>query len=444
MLSIYVQLGQDMTTLKLFQLMQLQGVMPNKITFIIMLSACVNQAIPLIAGKHMHALVIEGGFAFDVFAGTAVITMYGKSGLLKEAHKAFDLIPELNVVSWNAMISAYSHHGHGAKAMQFFQQMMLEGFLPTRVTFVSLLDASTSLGEGKQVHTLLQANEFQSDIVIQNALVNLYGKHGKLEDAQRTYDNISNPNLVSYNAMIAACAHNGMTDAAYQLFEQMYAQSLIPNSITFIAMLSMCTLLGTLEKGKQMHACITNSGLELDIVLRTALINMYGKCGHVLASRKEFDEMLHPNSTSWNTMLAAYAQHGQGEETLSLFYEMLLKGTMPDEVTFVSLLSACTHVGLVDEGWQYFTSMKLDFGIKASLEHYHCMIDLLGRAGRLEEMEVLLKAMPFEATGTSWMTLLGACRTHSDVQRGTQAAETVSSHEPENAAPFLMLSNICS
>eukprot|EP00250_Pteridium_aquilinum_P035777 c9919_g1_i1 orf=190-1983(-) len=439
MLSGHVQNGDNIACCKIFQQMQLQGIVPNKITFIIMLSACTHS---ISAGRKLHALIIERGLALDVFVGTAVVTMYEKTGLLKDAHTAFNLIVERNVVSWNAMISAFCHHGYSAKAMYFFHQMMMEGILPTRITYVCLLYAPMNLHEGQQVHVFVKAHECQPNIVVENALVNLYGKCGRLEDAERLFKSTSNSNLVTFNAMIDAYIHNRMIDSAYQYFKQMYVECLIPNSVTFISMLSLCAFLGALQKGKQMHACISSSGLEVDVVLNTSLINMYGKCGCIVVSCKEFDRMRTPNTTSWNTMLAAYAQHGQGEEAEALFHEMQLRDTVPDEVSFVSLIMACTHVGLVEKGWRYFASMKFDFGIKANLEHYHCMIDLLGRAGQLDELEVLLETMPFEASGTSWMTLLGACRTHLDVQRGANAAENVYAREPENAAPFLMLSSI--
>lgn len=313
--------------------------------------------------------------------------------------------------SWSSLIAAYAQHGQAEEAFQLFQQMQLEG------------------------------TGFDSDVIVGTTLVNMYGKCGYFKGAQSVFCNMGERTGITWNAMISA--HNGYSlgKDAYRLFQQMQLEGMIPDKGTYVSLLSICTGQAFLAEGKQIHAHIVGCGLERDVVAN-ALVNMYGKCGKVEDAKKMFNRMTRQNVVFWNSMAAAYAQHGQGKEALQLHQQMLLEGVNPNEATFCSILSACDHAGLLDEGCLCFVLMGQDHGIMPGVEHYDCMIDLFGRAGQLAEAENLINNIPLESSASLWMTLLGACKLHLDWERGQRAAKRIGSMVPEYPTPYVLLSNI--
>ena len=324
--------------------------------------------------------------------------------------------------------------------------MQCEGELPNPYIFASLVSACASSAipnVGKRIHARVVETSVESDVSVGNALVNMYEKCGSLVAARKVFDRMPERDTLSWTAIIAAYANRGDGKHTLQLFEGMIEKGIKPNEVTFVSILPACSKQAALTIGKRIHLFIADSGYETNSAVENALIDMYGKCGSLEASKCMFDKMEgRRDVVSWTTMIAVYAQHGQPKAALKLFDEMQKEKVPPDEVTFVSVLSACSHGGFVKEGCKWWLSMNHNHQITPIVDHYNCMLDLLGRVGKLSDAEDLLSEMPIEPTFVSWMTLLSACKHLVDVERGERAAERAFRLDPHDPAPYVMLSNI--
>ncbi|KAJ7522770.1 hypothetical protein O6H91_18G025800 [Diphasiastrum complanatum] len=444
MIAAYAQNGRGIDALETFKQMQSQGLKPNRITFVSILDAC-SRATSMEDGEAAHAQIVENGYESDVVVGTALINMYGKCGRITEAKTVFYKMPERNVFSWTAMISAYVHHGLAKEALECFQQMNSGGVEPNKVTLVTILSAFSSpeaLAGGRMIHRKIIDKGIEDDVVVGNALVNMYDRCAALKDAERVFKEMPERDLVSWNSLIGAYARHGHSKRAFHLFRQMQQEGINPDKVTFLKVIDACDSVIYLEDGTLMHASIIENGLESDIVLANSLIHMYGKCGSLEEARNVFNKMSRRDIVSWNTMIAEYADHGHGIEAIELVGQMHHEGFMCNRITLLSILAACSHAGLVPEGCHYFTSMNGDLDIAPTIEHFGCMIDLLARAGRLDEAEELISTMPFEPDHVMWMAMLGACRTHDDVDRGNRMAEYLFELDPQKDAIYAILGSI--
>eukprot|EP01018_Ginkgo_biloba_P038787 Gb_40303 [translate_table: standard] len=414
-------------------------------TYASLLQECIDMK-SVIRGMVVQAQMIKTGFEFDVYLQTKLVIMYAKCGSVEAARLVFDKMPKRNEVSWNAMIAGYSQHGYNEEALILLYEMQQAGMKQDQYSFASILKACASLEAmeyGKQVHTCVVKTRFQSHVFVGSALVDMYAKCGNAKSARCVFDRMSRRNVVSWNAMITGCAHHGYFNEALSLFYQMRQFSMNPDQFTFASILRACASLAALELGKQVHACTMRSvDFESDVFLGNALINMYAKCGSIEDARHVFDKTSQRDVISWTTMIAGYGKHGHGEEVVQLFEQMQLTGMKPDHVTFLAVLSACSHAGLVDEGWHYFDSMRRDYCIPPREEHYACMVDLLGRAGHLNEAREIIDRVPFEPTACMWGALLGACRNHGNTELGKGAAERLFELDPQKAGNYVVLSNM--
>eukprot|EP01018_Ginkgo_biloba_P007209 Gb_35258 [translate_table: standard] len=427
-------------------------------------------------GRKTHAHIVETGFAQNMYLGNNLINMYGKCRSLECARLVFDKMSKRNIVSWNTMIAGYAQNGFGEEALELFRQMQLKGEKPNHLTFASVVKACASIAaleQGKNVHDQIMETVFETNVVVGTALVDMYAKCGSLESAREVFDKIIEKNVVSWNSMIAGYAQNGYTDGALKLFfqmpnpdviawtaliasfvqngrsedalklfYQMQKASMKPDQFAFASMLNACGNLVALEEGKQAHSYIIRTGLNSDVALENALVDMYAKCGVIEDASQVFDKMPRRNLFSWTAMIAGSALHGRGKEALKLFEEMVQKGMKPDEITFVGVLSACSHAGLVDEGHIYFESMSGKHGITPTVEHYTCMVDLLGRAGSLAEAESFISQMPINPNAAVWGAFLGACRIHDDLLLGKHAAEHLFEFHLQDAGTYVLISNM--
>ncbi|KAJ7528052.1 hypothetical protein O6H91_16G084700 [Diphasiastrum complanatum] len=444
MIKACIQNGNSKEALDLLDQMQCAGIMPDHITYVSALDACASLP-DLEKGQVLHTAIIASGYEGHITVGNSLINMYGKCGSLEQAKNVFHQMPRRNEVSWSSIIAACAQNGHGMEALVLFSHMQVDGFKPDHVTFVCTLDACTALAtleRGQMIHASIVDSGYEGLVVVGTALVNMYGRCGSFENARNVFDRMSHRNVITWNAMIAACARNGHCKEALNLFNQMQAYGFKPDEVTFVSSLDACASLADLETGKKIHVAIIDSGYDRLVPLGNALVNMYGKCGCLQQARRVFGQMPHWNVISWNSIIVAYAQNGHGKEALQLFHEMQYRGVKPDQITFLSLLGACSHMGSVFDGRHYFQSMIQDHGIVPRLEHYVCMIDLLGRAGNLDEAENLITNLPVANEVSAWLCLLGACRIHGDVERGVRAANRVFKLDPENVAPYVLLSNI--
>lgn len=443
MIAISVQHGTVMVAMQLFEEMQQRGQVPNDVTYINVLPACATQA-GLAEGKRLHARIVGSGSDGSIVLGSVIVNMYGKCGYLKDAQRVFDTIPDHDVILWTNLIALYAQHRQGTQALQVFHQMQQEGAMPNKLTIVSVLDACASqanLAECQRMHACI-VDSLQKDIIVGNALVSMYGHCSNLDDARRTFDSLPERDVISWTAMIAAYAQHGICEEALQLFDTMVQGGVMPDEILYGSIISACASQAALAEGKQMHTRIMESGLKQDDNIGNALVNLYGKCGSLEYAQQAFENIQNRDLFTWNTMIAAWAHHGKGKDTLLLFDKMQQEGIMPNDVTFVSILSACSHAGLVDEGCHQFNSMIVDHGITPVVDHYNCMVDLFGRVGRLDEAEELLKNMPSGPTLISLITLLASCRYQADAKRGERAANQVYELHADNTASYVMHSKL--
>ncbi|KAL6053490.1 PPR domain-containing protein/PPR_2 domain-containing protein [Balamuthia mandrillaris] len=430
MMQAYMKCGQTAKALELFQQMQQTGVPPDSFIYASVLKACTMEE-DLETGQHVHAQLLRRGY-LNLSESNALISMYGK------------WMKDRNVVTWNSMIEEETRSGHGREALKLFQQMQQAGVPPNSITYASVLKACTNsadLETGERVHAHLLDSGFLPDVELSTGLINMYGKCGRVKEAYSVFQEMEDPDIVAWNTMMQAYTQCGHGKEALELFQRMQQAGMSPDSFTYPIVLKACTSMADLETGKRVHAQLLRRGF-LTAFESSALINLYGKCGMVGDAHAVFQQMAQKDLTSWSTMIAIYGLNGQGREALDTFHEMQKQGVQPDAITFIGLLNACSHAGLVQEGMACFAAMKEKHCIQPTVEHYTCMVDLLGRAGRLDEAEQLIHTMNVPPDAVSWRTLLGACRGQKDIERAQRAAERAIELSPRDASPFVVLSNI--
>ncbi|KAJ7568880.1 hypothetical protein O6H91_01G051500 [Diphasiastrum complanatum] len=444
MIAGYAQQGLGKEALALYEQMKKEGVQPNNITYIVLLKACASIA-AMEQGKQLHLDIIKSGFQSDVIVGNTLVDMYAKCGCIQEASQVFNSMQERNLVSWNVMIAGYVEQGLGKDALALYERMKQEGLQPDDFTHVVLLKACASIAAlevGKQLHLDILKKGIESDAIVANTLVDMYAKCGQIEDARQVFNSMHERNVVSWTAMIAGYAQQGLGKEALILYKQMKQEGVQPNNVTYVVLLKACASIAALEQGKQLHLEIIESGFESDVTVGNVLVDMYVKCLCIEDARQVFNNMHERNVVSWNAMIMAYAQPGLGKEAVTLLEQMQREGFKPNEVSYINVISACSHSGLVDKGRHLFDSMSKDHGVTPTMDHYACMVDLLCRAGYLADAEDFINEMPIQPNAVVWMTLLGAARNHGQVEVGRRAFDYVVKLEPENAAAYILLSSI--
>eukprot|EP01018_Ginkgo_biloba_P000673 Gb_14133 [translate_table: standard] len=444
MIAGYAQNERGEEAIAVFCRMRRAGVKPSQASLASVLRAFAEPA-ALKQGKELHAHIIKTGFELDVVVGSALLDMYAKCASMVDAFKVFDSMPERNVVSWTAMIAGCTQNGQGEEALKMFTLMQKACIKLNRFTLTSALCAcgnQAALEQGKQFHAYIIRAAYESDECVGNSLVTMYADCGSMYSAQRVFDKMVQLNMISWNALMSGYAQNGHFEEALKFLCPMQHEGIRPNQFTFSSALAACAFLAALDQGKQVHAQSIKTGFESYITVGNSLIDMYAKSGDLEDARKVFDKRSEQNVITWTTMIAGCAQHGHGEEAIQLFQNMQCAGIVPNHITYVCVLSACSHVGLVDKGRHYFDTMSRDHGITARVEHFACMVDLLGRTGHLDEAKNLIDEMPFEPCALLWRTLLGACRTHGNIEMGKHAAESILELEPQEVSTYVLLANI--
>ncbi|EFJ24724.1 hypothetical protein SELMODRAFT_101093 [Selaginella moellendorffii] len=396
-------------------------------------------------GRRIHRWMDSGTLDRPRFLSNLLVDMYGKCGSLVEAKRVFDAMQHKNVFSWTMLMAGFVQSGRGVEAIQLFHRMCQEGELPDRVALLKFIDscgAAKALSQGREIHSAAASCGMDSDLVTANAIINMYGKCGSIGEAFAVFTRMPEKNVISWSTMIAAFCQNELADEALLFFKLMQQEGMELDRITYVSVLDAYTSVGALELGKALHVRIVYAGLDTSIVVGNTLVNMYGKCGSPDDARDVFDSMVEKNVVSWNAMLAAYGQNGRSREALALFDSMDLEGVRPNDITFVTILYCCSHSGKFKDAVSHFVEMRQDFGITPREVHFGCLIDMLGRSGKLEEAEELIQAMPVPADAVLWTSLLCACVTHKDEDRAARAAEEAFQREPRCAAAYIMLSNL--
>ncbi|KAK1281002.1 putative pentatricopeptide repeat-containing protein [Acorus gramineus] len=439
-----VRSGRHRDAIMCFSKMWVSDVQCDSYTFASALKACADAGL-LNYGREIHLQAIKSGLHSASFVASTLLTMYNKCGKPLWGIHIFETMNAHDVVSWTSIISGYVQMGSEVKALESFHRMRESGVRPNEFTFAAVVSACTGLAmidEGLQLHAHVIGYGLGGSLSVSNAIVTMYSRMGHLDMALRVFQEMKVQDLVSWSAIITGYAQEGSIKEAFDLFSWMRREGTRPNEFTLSVLLSVCAYMAMLEQGKQVHAYVLSVGLEHELMIGSALINMYSKCGCIEEASNIFHMMNVEDTVSWTTMINGYAEHGYNKEAIDLFEKMLTVGLKPDHVTFIGVLNACSHVGLVDLGFHYFNSMRPKYQVNRGREHYGCMVDLLCRAGRLDEAESMILSMPFRADEVVWSTLLRACRIHGDAECGSRTAKRILECEPDCATTHITLSNI--
>ncbi|CAI9116100.1 OLC1v1017166C1 [Oldenlandia corymbosa var. corymbosa] len=455
LMSGYVQNSQPELAIEVFQEMLGVGGYPTHYTLGIVLNACTSLA-DIELGKQVHGFILKYHIADNTSIGNALCCIYSKYGTLDSVMRAFECIEEKNVISWTTVISACGDHGDPVKGLNLFVEMLNEGVEPNEFTLTSVLSICCmiqAVGVGSQIHSFCLKYGYGFNLPVMNAVMYLYFKSGSISKAKLLFDGMEDISLVTWNAMIAGHAQlmdyaedglsalqNGIQ--ALDLFSRLQRSGTKPDFYTFSSVLSVCSNLAALEQGEQFHAQTIKTGFLSDVVVGTALVDMYSKCGSIDKASKAFIEMSTRTMISWTSMITAFARHGQSQRALQLFKDMRFVGVRPNKITFVGVLAACSHAGMVDEALAYFNMMRNEYNIKPVMDHYACLIDMFVRLGRLEEAFDFIKTMEFEPTEVIWSILIAGCRSQGKLELAYYAAEQLLKLNPTDSETCFLLLNM--
>lgn len=452
------------------------GEKPNKFTYPFVIKASAKLA-DLRLGMEVHGMVIKEGFSSDLFVSNCLIHFYAECGRLDMARRIFSSMHERDAVSWNSMIDGLARNGSVDEAVEYFHRMESEGIKPNDVTMVGVLSACGKKSDvkfGRWVHSYIEKNGITMSLILGNAILDMYTKCGSMKDAKEFFEKMEEKDVISWTTMLAGYARMGDFDAARDLFDSLPSKDIAtwnalisayeqngnpneaiaifnelqlskaakPDEVTLVSTLSACSQLGAMELGGWIHVYMKKEGMRLNRHLVTALIDMYSKCGDLKRALEVFNSVDKRDVFVWSSMIAGLGMHGCGRDAIGLFLKMQEAKVKPSSVTFTNLLSACSHSGLVEEARKFLLQMERIYNIAPSVEHYACMVDILGRAGLLEDAVDLINNMPIAPGASVWGALLGACRLHRNVDLAEHAFNRLIEIEPQNDGAYVLLSNI--
>ncbi|MCD7450658.1 hypothetical protein HAX54_007844 [Datura stramonium] len=442
----YLQQDNAQESLLLLSPMVFSNVRPNEYTFSTNLKACGILGV-LETGQQIHGLCAKSGFEKYPVVGNSIIDTYSRCGELGDAEKKFHDMSEKSRITWNVMIAGYAMGGFGDKSLFLFKQMQEQGEMPDEFTFASTLKACSgckAVREGSQIHGFLitRGSLISSQKVIAGALIDLYVKSGNLFKAHKVFSQVEQKSVISWTTLIVGYAQEGKLTEAMHLFKQLRKSIITLDGFVLSSMMGVFADFALVELGKQLHCCAVKIPAGLDISVLNSIMDMYLKCGLIEEAETLFDVMPQKNVISWTVMITGYGKYGLGGEAVELFKKMHMDSIEPDEVSYLALLTACSHSGLVQESEEYFSKLCNSSCLKPSVEHYACMVDILGRAGRVREAKVVIENMPVKPNVGIWQTLLGACRVHKNVEIGREVGEILLKLDGNNPVNYVMMSNI--
>ncbi|CAO2152579.1 unnamed protein product [Urochloa humidicola] len=432
--------------LALYKRMRAAGVAPDHYTYPIVLPACVAVRAPWL-GRAAHGDAVRFALAGDGFVRSSLIAMYFQEGDVADAERVFceSHGSSRTVVSWTAMISGYAQNYFFGEAVALFGRMIAEGVRPNEITLISFLPCLQGqdwLDAGEMVHGFAIKLGFDANIPLVNALIAMYGKCGSIAMAEALFEGMKVRSLVSWNTMVAMYEQHDHAVEAIKFFCRMLTENVGFDCVTLVSVLSACAHSGDLDTGRWVHEFARNHGLDSDTRIGNVLVDMYAKCGEIANARESFD-CLHVRSVvPWSAMISAYANHGESAEALKLFSLMKSEGVMPNSFTFTGVLVACGHSGLVDEGLKHFNSMLTDYQMSPTLEHYACMVDMLGRAGRLLEAYEIIRGMTMCPDKCVWGAFLGGCRLHGNLELAEFVAKDLFQSGSNDVTFYVLMSNM--
>ncbi|OWM74643.1 hypothetical protein CDL15_Pgr005223 [Punica granatum] len=415
-------------------------------TFAIALKACADSG-NLNVGREIHSLVVKRGFDSTSYVSNTLATLYNKCGKLDYGLRLFERIETKDVVSWTTIITSYVQMGQEDEAVRAFLRMRESGVDANEYTFAAVISGCAGLARikwGEQLHAHVMKKGVLGSLSVANSTMTMYSKCGELDSTLAIFQEMHLRDVVSWSTIIASYSQAGIGEEAFELLLRMRKEGPKPTEFALASVLSVCGNMAILEQGKQIHAHVLQIGIEHRAMIQSGLINMYAKCGSITEASKIFNVSMMNDIISWTAMINGYAEHGLSFEAINLFERLHDVGLRPDAVTYIGVLTACSHAGLVDLAFCYFKAMTECYRIHPTKEHYGCMIDLLCRAGRLSEAESMIENMPFHRDDVVWSTLLRACRAHGDVDRGRRAAEQILEMDPNCAGTHITLANMYS
>ncbi|KAF5740360.1 pentatricopeptide repeat-containing protein [Tripterygium wilfordii] len=447
MIRSYVQSGEAESGLHMFKdMVSVVRIEPDGVTMVGVLKACadlVNKSM----GRLLHVLVIRGGLDSDLFVQNSLIDMYSKCNDSDSASKVFEEMPRKNIVSWNSVLSGFVLNDNYSGALTLIRSMANEGVESDEVTLVNILQTFKHFvhpTQCKSVHCVIVRRGFESNELLLSSLIDAYAKCCLIELAWRTFVRMKRRDTVSWSTMIAGFTLCGKPDEAIAVFQEMNREKVKPNAVTIINLLEACSVSSELKRSKWAHGIAVREFFAEEVSVGTAIVDMYSKCGVIEASKKAFDLIPKKNLVSWSAMISAYGMNGLAHEALHLLAGMEQHGVKPNSVTALSVLSACSHGGLVEEGLFFFKSMVQDQKIEPCLEHYSCIIDMLARAGKLNNAAELIRQIPkpFQAASPLWGALLSSCRSYKNSMLGAEAVSHLIELEPLNPSSYMLASSI--
>ncbi|KAL6532143.1 hypothetical protein OROGR_014113 [Orobanche gracilis] len=446
MIRGYVHSGDTITALESFKQMVSEfEIEVDGQTMVSVLRGCANLG-DIRTGKLIHGFVLLRGLDYDLFVANSLVDFYCKCGDIGSAVIAFREIPHRNTVSWNSLLSGFVHNEKHVEALTLFASMRQSGVIADEVTLVNLLVICKVLGNLRQcklIHARAIRRYFQSNDLVMNSMIDAYAKCNQINLSWTLFCQMEGPDTVTWSTMISGFTHCGMPDEAIFLYSDMRLSLENPNSVTLLNLLEACALSAEIRRSKWAHGIAIRMGLASDAVVGTAILNMYSKGGAIEASRRAFDQISMKNVVSWSAMIAAYGLNGFPLDALALLSEMEVHGLKPNPVTTLSVLSACRHGGLVEEGLSVFKDLANKRGAELKLEHYSCLVDLLARAGNLDDAFELIKSIPvgMKPSATAWGALLSACRNYANGTLVSGVFSRILELEPSSSAGYLLASN---
>ncbi|CAH9109156.1 unnamed protein product [Cuscuta europaea] len=476
----YVKVRQYDDVLSAYKQMVSKGVWPDKFTYPSVLKACGEQAY-LSFGREVHKSIDANSPKRNLFVDNALLSMYAKCGELDIACQIFERIPVKDAVSWNAMISGYASNDMWSKAFDLFERMISKGIELNNITWNTIASGCTKTGNfegafellsrmrncgfvldpvavliglgacsqtgliriGKEIHCLAIRSHFEDFDNVTNALITMYARCKDLKHAYILFQLKERKSIVSWNSIISGFAHCGRYEEASFFFREMLFCGFEPNYVTIASILPLCARVANLQHGREFHCYLCkHEGFQEQLILWNSLLDMYARSGKVYLAKNLFNYMSKKDTVTYTSLIAGYGVQGNGKEAIRLFMDMIRSHIKPDHVTMVSILSACSHSGLLDQGEKLFELMQSVYGITPQLEHVSCMIDLYGRSGLLKKAQHIIMKMPFEPTEEMWATLIGACRIHGNTEIGEWAAEKLLEMRPDNSGYYVLIANM--
>nr|DAD48498.1 TPA_asm: hypothetical protein HUJ06_018435 [Nelumbo nucifera] len=443
-ISGFSQNGPSEKALEVFSEMHLSGLKANQFTYGSVLRSCTNMMC-LEKGQQIHGCIVKSRFIENLFVQTALVDFYAKCGRIEDARLLFETMSQRDVVSWNAVIAGFAVQGLADDSFGMFRSMLCEGVMPDNFTFGSVLracDRGKDLMKVNRIHGFIIQLGFRYHEVVIGSLIDAYARCGSVRNARFLYDSMAEKDLISCTALITGYARERCTTDALDLFNEINRMHMRMDKVILCSMFNICANIASLSLSRQFHAFALKNQPNYDTAMGNALIDMYAKSGEIEDANHALEEMQGKNVISWTSLIAGYGKHGYGEKAITLFQKMEGSELKPNDVTFLALLFACSHSGLISEGYQFFDFMVNKYNINPRGEHYACLVDLFARGGKLEKAYDLVLKMNVTPNASLWGSILGACRVYDNMSLGEVAARHLFNLAPQDAVNYVVLSSI--